>query len=468
MRYRLSFPLLLAVSLAIGGCSVGPVYHRPDAPVSATFKETAGWAPAAPADAIARGPWWTLFGDPLLDDLASKVEVSNQNVAAATAAYAQARALMAEQRASLFPSVTLDGSVGRSGGSRSTTGVRNSDSLSLGAGWDADVWGRLRNALTSQQATAQASAADLAAATLSAQGELVIDYVLLRSNDAQAAVLDATIEGYQRSLTITQNRYASGIAPKTDVLQAQTQLTSAQADRAQLAQSRGQYEHAIAVLIGQPPGDFAIARANWITTIPTVPVGVPSELLQRRPDIAGAERRMQSANAEIGVARAAYFPSLTLSGSYGTAGSRVPDLFSASNSLWSIGLSAAQTIFDAGAIRARVEASRAAYDQSVANYRQIVLTAFAAVEDQLSAAKALAEQYALQQQSSAAADEAERLILNQYRSGLVSYSNVVTAQATAANARRSLQQITASRQSAAVSLIQALGGGWSDAQLASR
>lgn len=397
------FPVALA--LLITGCAVGPSYQRPSTPVVMAYKEVGDWVTAQPADALERGPWWQLFNDPVLHELAARVEVSNQNVAAAVAAYAQARALVAEQRAALFPSVTLNGGASRSGNgggtgsvnTNTTNGNRSSGNYqaSLGAGWEPDVWGRLQSVANGAAATAAASAADLATAKLSAQGELAVNYLSLRQQDTQKALLASTLAGYARALEITQNRYAAGIAAKTDVLQAQTQLANAQADEASVQRTRAQLEHAIAVLVGQAPGNFTLAVApDWKATVPNVPVGVPSTLLQRRPDIAAAERRMASANQQIGVAKAAYYPSLSLNASVGTAVSRVADLFSAPAALWSLGLSAAQVLFKGGALDARLDGATAAYDQTVARYRQVVLSAFQNVEDQLSAARVLQIQQA--------------------------------------------------------------------------
>ena len=473
MPSKLPFHLLTvaALVLAISGCAVGPDYQRPSTPDISTFKEAEGWVPAAPADALERGPWWSLFGDPVLDQLAARVEVSNQNVAAAVGAYAQARAVVREQRASLFPSVTLNGGANRSHSSsgNSTTSVSggrtgNSFSASIGASWEPDVWGRLGRAVDSASASAQASAADLASARLSAQGELAINYLTLRQVDAQKALLDNTLTGFERTLEITQNRYAAGISAKTDVLQSQTQLANAQADDAGLVRQRAQLEHAIAVLVGEAPGNFSLAPAAWNPQVPEVPTGVPSTLLQRRPDIAAAERRVAVANEQIGIARAAYYPSLPLGASYGFGASRVADLFSASTSVWSLGLSAAQTLFNAGATTARVEGSEAAHAQAVARYRQTVLTAFQGVEDQLAATRVLLTQQDLRRQASQAADQVEQQVLNRYRSGQVSYTEVITAQATALSARRALVQAMADRQTTAVALIQSLGGGWQAAQ----
>ena len=455
--------MAVVTTAALTACAVGPDYQRPSAASPAAFKEApaadAGWFPAAPADTLDRGPWWELFGDADLNALVRQVEVSNQNVAAAVAAYAQARALVSQQRASLFPQLALDGSAKRSGGGASS-GASNSLQLGLGASWEPDVWGALRRGVEGAQASAQASDADLAAARLSAQGELATDYFSLRDTDTELALVRSTVEGYERALQITQNRYAAGIAPRTDVLQAQTQLANTRADLATLTNQRAQLEHAIAVLIGKAPAEFTLPVATWNMAVPAVPLVVPSELLQRRPDIASSERAVAAANAQIGVQRAAYFPSLGLSASYGNAGSRVADLFGASTSLWSLGLSVAQTVFDAGATRARVAGAEAARDAAVARYRQTVLTAFQAVEDQLSTTRALAEQAGLRRTASEAADLTEQQLLNRYKAGQVSYTDVVTAQASALSARRTLSQLAASRQASAIALIQAMGGGW--------
>ncbi len=468
-------PSIVAMALAIWvtGCAVGPNYQRPTTVDVSSYKEAEGWVPAVPADALERGPWWLLFGDPLLDQLQSRVEVSNQNVAIAVAAYSQARALVREQRASLFPVVSLDGGASRSGsGSNSTTSssdgrVSNNYQLSIGGSWEPDVWGRLGRAVDGASAGAQASAADLASATLSARGELAVNYFSLRQTDAQKALLETTLSGYQRTLEIAQNRYTAGIAAKTDVLQAQTQLASAKAEDAGLVRTRAQLEHAIAVLVGEAPGNFAIAPqayADWKPVVPDVPVGVPSTLLQRRPDIAAAERRVASANEQIGIAKSAYYPSLSLSASYGFGASTVANLFNASNSVWSLGLSAAQALFNAGATTARVDGARAAHEQTVARYRQTVLVAFADVEDQLAATRVLLTQQELRREASLAADQVEQQVLNRYRSGQVSFTEVITAQATALTARRALVQAAADRQTTAVALIQSLGGGWQTGQ----
>ena len=466
MQHRLS-PSLMAAALAvlITGCAVGPDHQRPSTPDVSSFKQAQGWVPAAPADALERGPWWQLFGDPLLDQLAARVQVSNQNVAAAVAAYAQARALVREQRASLFPFVSLDGGATRSRSSGNTvTGVSgrvgNNYQLGIGGSWEPDVWRRLGRAVDGASAGAQASAADLASATLSAQGELAANYFSLRQTDAQKMLLESTLAGFERAAEITQNRYTAGIAAKTDVLQAQTQLANARADNAGLVRQRAQLEHAIAVLVGEAPGNFSLPPVAWKPSVPDIPVGLPSTLLQRRPDIAAAERRVAAANERIGIARSAYYPSLSLSASAGTGASRLADLFSAPSMVWSLGLSAAQVLFDAGATTARVDGARASHEQAGARYRQTVLVAFAVVEDQLAATRVLLTQQDLRRQASEAADQVEQQVLNRYRAGQVGFTEVITAQATALSARRALVQAMADRQNTAVALIQSLGGGW--------
>jgi NodT family efflux transporter outer membrane factor (OMF) lipoprotein len=458
---------------------VGPTYHRPPLATAPAYKEQQGWTAAQPADLAARGDWWTLFGDPTLDGLERRVAISNQNVAAAEAAYRQAEALVREQRAALFPTIALNGGATRSGsgaGGGSTIitqgaggtgfvsgGGRSSNNyrLQANASWAPDIWGRIRRQVESARGQAQASEADLAAATLSAQGTLATDYFDLRENDAEIGLLTQTVEGYRRSLQIAQNRYNAGVAPHSDVLQAQSQLATTQAALEDLTRTRATFEHAIAVLVGETPETFSIAPdATWNAPVPEVPAGVPSTLLQRRPDIAAAERRAAAASAEIGVAVAAFFPDLTLTGSYGFASSELGRLFNASSSVWSLGASAAESLFEGGARRAQVSAARAAYDQAVANYRQTVLAAFQDVEDQLAAQRVLTREYDLRRQAADAASRAAVMVQNQYREGQVDYTSVVTAQAQALSAQQTLVQARATRQATAAALVQALGGGW--------
>jgi NodT family efflux transporter outer membrane factor (OMF) lipoprotein len=475
--------LALASSLALGACTALAPSKPLDAPTSAKFLEPSpGWMAAAPADTLTRGPWWTLFNDPVLNQLAPKVAVSNQTVAAAAAAVEESRAAVREQRASFFPTLSLDAGATRSGvGGRSgsstvdstgttitTTSSRNATRFSagLGASWEPDLWGRIANTVSAAKATAQASEADRAAALLSAQATFVTDYLSVREADAELVTLQTTLVGYQRALTITQNRYNAAIAQKSDVLQAKTTLANAQADLASLQQQRAQLFHAMAVLAGQAPANFTLPAGDWnASAVPAIPPGLPSDLLQRRPDVASAERRVEVANANIGVARAAYFPSLTLSASGDQGSTRLGDLFNVSSFAWSLGVSLAETIFDGGARTARVEEAQASWKQSVAQYRQTVLTAFSAVEDQLSAATSLEQQQALRKVASQSADQTELEMQNRYKQGLVAYTDVVTAQASALSARRAFMQVSLNRQTAAIDMVSALGGGWSTQQL---
>lgn len=455
-------PAVLALALALAGCAaVGPAYQPPPVQTPVAFREGEGaWVKAVPADLLERGPWWELFQDPQLDALVAQVEVSNQNVAAALARYAQARALVAEQRASLFPVVSIDGGGSRSGGGGDRP-TRGSYQVDIGGAWEPDVWGRLRRGVDSARTGEQASLADLQAAKLSAQGELAVAYFNLRELDAATALQAQTIAGYERTLRITGNRYEAGIVARTDVLQAQTQLANARAELLGLQRQRAALEHAIAVLTGQPPAGFALApRPAWQGVVPDVPFDVPSTLLQRRPDIAAAERRVAQANEQIGIAQSAMYPSFRLSGSLGAGAASIGDLFSASALAWSLGASLAQSIFDAGGRQARVAGAGASHEEAAARYRQTVLAAFQDVEDQLVAARVLRQQLALRQQAAEAANLVEQQVLNRYQAGQVGFTEVVSAQVTAHNARRAVARALADRQVAAVALIQALGGGW--------
>ena len=451
--------LALCCAGLLSACSVAPVYQVPSVATPSSFKEAGAlWQLAKPNDVIDRGPWWMLFGDEQLNQLASMVEVSNQNIAAAVAAVAQAQTAVRSEQAGLLPSV--DASLGqtRQGGNQASG--KGNASVGINAAWDVDLWGRLKGAVGAAQSNAQVSEADLAAARLSAVGSLVQNYVRLREADAELQILRQSIEGYQRSLLITQNRYDVGVEAKTAVLQAQTTLTNTQASLEAMRQSRQTYEHAIAVLVGQAPADFSLPAAVWVATVPQVPVLVPSTLLERRPDIAAAERAVAVANAQIGIAQAAYYPSLNLSGSLSRSGSNLGNLFSVSGLLWSLGASLGQTVFNGGATAAQVDGAKAAHAGKTAAYRQTVLSAFQSVEDVLSAIVSLNAQLPLLQQSLSSAEKVEEQMMNRYKAGQVQYTDVVTAQATALNARRSLIQLQLNQQIAAVQLIQELGGGW--------
>jgi NodT family efflux transporter outer membrane factor (OMF) lipoprotein len=448
--------------LALGACMVGPNYQRPAAPTPTAYKEAAGWTPAQPSDAAERLDWWTAFDDPILDNLESRVAISNQTVAAAAAAYQQARALVAQQRAALYPTVNLNGGAGASGVVGQPT--MQSYTLGLGATWAPDLFGKIRRTIENARANAQIDAADLANARLAAQTEVALDYVQLRQQDEEKRILDATVEAYSRTLAITQNKYKVGVAAQSDVLSALAQLRSTQASDADLGQQRPRLEHAIAILVGLPPAELTLPPAPWTLAMPAIPPGMPSTLLQRRPDIAAAERGAAAASALIGVQVAAYYPSVTLTGGIGFASSELGPLLSASNAVWSAAGSAAETLFDAGARHAAVAAARAAYDAAVANYRQAVLTAFGQVEDNLAAQRVLVGEQALSMQARDAANKAELITRNEYNAGQVDYTSVVVAQAAALAARNSELTVEAERLTTVVDLIAALGGGWTTAQ----
>jgi len=460
------------LALALVSCAVGPDYLRPDAAVSDAYKEATGWKVAEPQDESNRGNWWEIFGDPQLSALIESIDISNQNVRLAEAQFRQAQALAAQSRAALFPTLDANASITRS---RSPTGlvggttagrIISNRSVALSSSWELDLWGGLRRTLESSAAGVQASAADLAAARLSAQAELASNYFQLRVLDAQKRLIDDTATAFDKSLELTRNRYAAGVAAKVDVVQAETQLKSTQAQAIDTGVQRAQLEHAIAILIGKPPSEFSLAPVPLAVTMPRVPLGLPSELLERRPDVAAAERRAAAANARIGVAKAAYFPSLTLSGNTGFRSAAATDLFTVPSRFWSIGPALAQSIFDAGLRRAQTEQALAAYDATVAEYRQAVLAGFQEVEDNLAALRILGEEAEVQEAAVRAARESVLLTINQYKAGIVSYINVVTVQTTQLNNERTAMGILGRRLVAAVTLVKALGGGWSAAEIA--
>jgi len=457
---RRLFPLpALALLALLSGCAVGPDYRRPAVDTPAAYKEAEGWKSAQPRDEAARGKWWQVYGDPELNALVEQVQVSNQNVIAAAAQVRQAQALLGVARAGYFPTLSGDLSASR-GSAAGASAVGNTDRLSLSAAWEADVWGRIGRTVEANRAQVQASAADLRAALLSAQATLVQSYLQLRVNDAERRLLDQTIAAYRRSLAITRNRYAAGVAGRSDVAQAETQLRSTQAQAIDLGVARAQLEHAIATLDGRPPADFRLPPSDAIPSLPTIPVGLPSALLERRPDIAAAERRVAAANAQIGVAQAAFFPAFSFSASGGYQNSSLSQLTALPNRFWSLGPALAASLFDAGARSAQKAQAIAAYDQSVAGYRQTVLSAFQEVEDNLAALRILADEAEAQRAARASAAEALQLTDNQYQAGTVSYLNVVTAQAAALGADRASLAIAGSRLAASVSLQKALGGDW--------
>jgi len=469
----------MAAGLAMASsCAVGPDYHRPKIDAAADYKEAGDWKPSEPNDTLNRGPWWEIFNDDALNRLEVKIDISNENVKAAAAAFDQARALVAQARAGFWPTVSASVSRER-GASGAPTTITNgaglpvtttarsriTDSAGISANWDLDIWGKIRRTAESDRASAQSSAAALAAARLSAQSELATDYFELRAQDQLQRLLDDTVEVETQSLKIAQSRYRFGVAARADVVSAQAQLLSSQAQQVNAKIQRAVLEHAIAVLIGQQPASFSLSAAPMRTEVPTVPAGIPSTLLERRPDIAEAERKVAAANAQIGVATAAYFPDLTLGGSDDYTGSSMSHLIRASNRVWSFGPSLAQILIDGGLRRAQVAAARAAYEGTVDAYRQTVLAGFQQVEDEIVRLRVLEQQSGIEDAAVAAAREAEKLTLNQYKAGTVPYSSVITAQTTRLSAEQTALSVLSSRLQASVALIEAVGGGWSAAQL---
>lgn len=469
--------LLLSTIAVLAACEVGPNYHRPPAETPPAFKEAEGWTPAQPADGVDRGDWWTVFNDPLLNQLEAQVSISNQTLAADLAAYNEAHDVVAQDRAALFPTFNLTGSATESkhgGGSQVTSSgqlVQGSAPVSdytveLGASWAPDVWGKIRREVEGAKANAQASYADLANARLSAQSTLAADYLELRLLDAQKAVLTKTAEAFQKSLTVTRNQYQAGTVSRGNMLQAETTLYNAQASLTDLDTQRTASEHAIAVLIGKPPADLTIpADPNWAPRIPETPIALPSTLLQRRPDVAAAERSVAAASAQIGVQVAGYYPNITLSGTGGFGSTSINQLFNVSSSLWSVGANVAQTVFNGGLTTALVRQAKSARDQAADQYRQTVLTAFQQVEDDLAASRVLQIEEPQRAAASKAADQEETVAFNEYRAGTVDYTTVVTAQTAALSARQTLLTLQVQRMTTEVSLIEALGGGWSTSQL---
>jgi len=463
---------LLSLSLCVAllsACAIGPDYQRPQTAAPVQYKEAAGWRQATPSDSLARGAWWELYGDQQLNGLIDKLNSGNQTLAQSEAQYRQAQALVRSARGAFFPTVDLTVGKNRSSQgtgssssslSSSSSGIRNTYTAQAGVSWEADIWGKLRRGLEADTANAEASFADLAAMRLSQQSELVQNYLQLRVIDEQKRLLQATVEAYQRSLKMTENQYRAGVSGKDAVAQAQTQLKSTEADLVDLIWQRAQFENAIAVLIGLPPAEFTLAESQDIPQLPEVPLSLPSQLLERRPDIASAERSVIAANANIGVAKAAYYPDLTLSMNGGYSSSTSNGLFTVPNRFWSVGPQLAMTLFDGGQRSAEVDRSEAAYDETVAKYRQTVLDGFREVENYLVQLKVLENESEVRQQALDAARESLRLIQNQYKAGLIAYLDVVVVQATTLNNERSMLDLLQSRLIASVQLIAALGGGW--------
>jgi NodT family efflux transporter outer membrane factor (OMF) lipoprotein len=455
--------LLCGAAVLTSACAVGPNYRRPAADVSGNFKEQEGWKPSEPADAISRGNWWEIFNDPVLNELEAQVNISNQTVLSAGAAVEQSRALVDEANAGFWPTLGVTGSTTHS--RAGAFPVNKSSTLGGQLSWALDIWGQLRRSAEGSRASWQASEAALAAARLSAQSELAIDYFQLRAQDQNYALLEDTVEGEKKSLDITQSRYRTGVAARTDVVTAQVQLLGSQAQLTNNAVQRGILEHAIAVLVGKQPSELSIKPAAMRTDVPTVPAGVPSSLLERRPDVAEAERRVASANAQIGVAIAAWFPSLTLGGNLNYAGPTVGRLVSLPNQVWSVGPTLALNLLDGGLRRAQVKGARASYVESVDNYRQTVLSGIQQVEDELVTLRVLEKEAVIEDEAVKAAREAEGLTLAQYKAGTVNYINVIQAQTTRLSAEQTALNVFLTRLTASVTLIEALGGGWDSAEL---
>ncbi|WP_298222814.1 efflux transporter outer membrane subunit [Acidocella sp.] len=462
---RITYTVLFGL-LGLSGCMVGPNYHRPQLVVPAAYKAAPGWVKAKPADAAPKGQWWKNFQDPTLDKLEAQVVVNNATLAADYYAYSQAVALTQEDRGSLFPTLALAGSATRSGkGASGVSSPSTSGSFEGQASWSLDIWGKIRRQVQSDVARAQVSAADLANATLSAQAELASDYVYLRSADANIALLRQTIAAYQVSLRITQNKYNAGTVSQSDVITAQTALDGAQSSLIAEQATRAQYEHAIAVLTGRAPAELSIPQGAQIAVIPSPPPQVPSTLLERRPDIAAAERSMAEQNALIGVAVGAYYPDISISALGGYSVTPITALFGASSALWSFGTTATDDLFDGGARAQGVAAAKASYMESVETYRQTVLTAFQEVENDLSNLQFYARQAQVQAQAVADASRAAQIALNEYRAGTADYTTVVTAQVTLLTDQQTALSIQQNRLLASVGLYADLGGGFKASDL---
>ncbi len=476
VRFIVSGILALLLGLLLAGCTVGPKYIKPTVPMTATYKEEAPssfkesdqWQPARPGDQISRGKWWEIFGDPELNKLEEQIAASNQSLKVAEARFREARAAIRFNRASQFPTIST---------APSASYVKNSDFspnypsriqqaskgdfvLPFDLSYELDLWGRVRRSVAAAREEAQATAADYETAKLSLEAELGLDYFELRSADAQKQLLDNTVKAYADNLQLTAGRFKGGVAPKADVAQAQTQLDTTRVQDTDVTVQRAQFEHAIAILIGEPPAQFSLTTAPLNYQPPSTPIGLPSELLQRRPDIAAAERRVAEANQQIGIARAAYFPTVTLGGTAGFAGSQGSNWFGWPSGFWAVGPALAETLFDSGRRRATSESARASYDAAVATYRQTSLTAFQEVEDDVAALRILESETQQQQQAVASSKESLQLFTNRYTGGVDTYLQVITAQTIELANERNAIDILRRRLDASVLLIKALGGGW--------
>lgn len=462
---------------ATTGCMVGPAYHRPQPVISDAFKEPLpeGWKVAQPADAVPRGAWWTIYGDPELDQLESQVAISNQNVIAALARYREARDQVRVARAAARPTVSAAPAATASRSSNTlargnsvvniVNGTAVDYTLPVDVSYQADVWGGIARNVSANAATAQASAADLESARLGYQAQLAEAYFELHGLDGDADLLERTVAAYEQSLELTRERFAVGVASGADVAQAQAQLETARAQLIDVGVGRAQFEHAIAVLMGQPPAAFTLPAAVLTAPPPVIPVGLPSALLERRPDVTSAERSVAAANEQIGVAKAAFFPALMLSGSAGVESASVAQWFTWPSRFWSVGPALAATLFDGGRRRAQVDIQEATYDASVAAYRQTVLTALQQIEDQLAALRILEQEAQVQNDAVADAEQSLDISMEQYRAGTTDYLQVIISQTAAFQAQRTSVDILTRRLTASVLLIEALGGGWDASQL---
>ncbi len=473
--FRIRLPLIsIAAAIAVlAACTVGPDYRRPDSAVSASFREappTSGdWKVAQPALADASAETWTLFGDTTLTALVEEAGRANQTVAQADANYRAAEALVRLARSALFPTLGLSVGESRSRTAATTrTGalVLDGHSVSLQASWEPDLWGSVRRSIEAADATAQASDASLAAARLSIQSQVAQTYLALRVNDELQDLLADSVDAYEKALKLSQSQFRAGTVSRSDVAFATAQLKSTQSSLTDVAATRAVYEHAIAVLLGKPPADFALPKAPLQATLPVIPVGLPSELLERRPDVSIAERQAASANAQIGVAKAAYYPVLTLGASGGDSLASFGSFFTAPGRAWSLGATLAQVLFDGGARRARTEQATANFDAAVAQYRETVLSGFQEVEDNLATLRVLEDEQGTDDEAVRASRDAERIALSQYRAGTTTYLTVITAQTQALNNARIAVQLRGRRYAASVALIRAIGGGWTATQLA--
>lgn len=473
MSFRITQPLVYTLLTAqLTGCMVGPDYIRPEAPVSAEFKEVKGWKQAQPRDTGLPGKWWEIFNDPKLNELEEQVASANQSIVQAEAQYRQAQHLVQSAQSSLLPVAMLSGSFNRfraaSGQNVAVPGVRNLFNQAVNIAWEPDLWGSVRRQVEANTDNAQASAATWHGLILSSQAALADNYFQLKALDAQKVLLDETVEAYTKTLEITKNRYAVGVVARADVVQSEAQMETARAQVIDLGVQRAKLEHAIAVLIGRPPAELTLAHTPLNVRPPAIPVNVPSELLERRPDIAAAERKIAAANAQIGVAKAAYYPTLNLGGTNGYQSQTIETLFTEARRYWSLGPAGlALTLFDGGAKNAQYKQAMDAYDASVAAYRQTVLTGFQEVEDNLAALRILEAEKQAQDKAVAAANQALALTSNQYQAGTVSYINVMTAQTAALSNQQTAVQLQGQQLSAAVLLVKALGGGWNETLLPS-